>query len=107
MKRVAILGSSLSVLSVFVLLGVVSHPAAQTPKAADPRVGLKPGVNDADKAAWHLELIASLPKPPGFFDPSAPAGEPTAPERDRSGRTPDPEPDPSKQEAAWKRVSRS
>ncbi len=49
--------------------------------AKDPRVGLKPGLRDAGQAARNMELVASLPKPDGFFDPKAPAGEPTAPER--------------------------
>jgi hypothetical protein len=49
--------------------------------ATDPRVGLKAGFRDAGQAAWNMELIASLPKPDGFFDPAAPAGSPTPPER--------------------------
>ena len=61
-------------------------PGAQIPAAPDPRVGLKPGLRDAGVAARHLELLASLPKPEGFFDPKAPAGPPTAPERET--RTP-------------------
>jgi hypothetical protein len=48
--------------------------------ARDPRVGLKAGFRDAGQAAKNLELVASLPKPQGFFDPKAPTGEPTAPE---------------------------
>jgi hypothetical protein len=47
----------------------------------DPRVGLKPGLRDAGQAARNMELVASLPKPEGFYDPKQPAGEPTAPER--------------------------
>jgi hypothetical protein len=47
----------------------------------DPRVGLKPGLRDAGQAARNLELVASLPKPEGFYDPKQPAGEPTGPER--------------------------
>jgi hypothetical protein len=46
----------------------------------DPRVGLKSGFSDAGEAARHMERIASLPKPDGFFDPKAPAGTPTPPE---------------------------
>ena len=49
--------------------------------AKDPRVGLKPGLRDAGQAARNMELVASLPKPEGFFDPKAPGGEPTEPER--------------------------
>jgi len=39
----------------------------------DPRAGLKAGMNDAGLALWNLELVASLPRPPGFFDPQNPA----------------------------------
>jgi hypothetical protein len=46
----------------------------------DPRVGLKAGLRDAGQAERNMELIASLPKPEGFFDPATPAGEPTGPE---------------------------
>jgi hypothetical protein len=47
---------------------------AQGPSAAaqgdDPRVGLKGGLTEAGVAAKGLELIANLPKPEGFMDPS-------------------------------------
>jgi len=42
----------------------------------DPRVGLAAGLHDAGSAAMNLELLASLPKPGGFFDPENPAGLP-------------------------------
>jgi hypothetical protein len=65
------------------LSAVLSGRAQDRPAAApDPRVGLKAGLKDAGTAIRNLELVASLPKPPGFFDPKQPAGEPTAPERD-------------------------
>ncbi len=49
----------------------------------DPRVGLKPGFKDAGEAAMNLALVASLPKPAGFFDPANPAGLPLPkPEKD-------------------------
>jgi hypothetical protein len=51
-------------------------PAAST----DPRVGLKPGFKDAGVAARHMELVSSMPKPDGFFDPKNPAGLPSPPE---------------------------
>ncbi len=53
----------------------------------DPRVGLKPGLRDAGVAVLNLELVSSLPKPDGFFDPKLPAGPPTPPERRRNTRT--------------------
>jgi hypothetical protein len=49
---------------------------------ADPRVGLAPGLHDAGRAAHNMELLSSLPKPEGFYDPKAPSGYPTPPERD-------------------------
>jgi hypothetical protein len=63
--------------AVLLCLGVQGQ--GQQP-AKDPRVGLKAGFRDAGQAAKNLELVASLPKPAGFFDPKAPTGEPTAPE---------------------------
>ena len=64
---------------------------------ADPRVGLKPGIRDAGTAVRNLELVSSLPKPEGFFDPRQPAGEPTEPERPRRGNDKaDPEPEPER-----------
>ena len=39
----------------------------------DARAGLAPGFQDAGQAIMNLELIAALPKPPGFFDPDNPA----------------------------------
>ena len=60
--------------------------AQERPGSTDPRVGLKPGLRDAGHAARNLELVATLPKPEGFFDPKAPAGPPTAPEREGRGR---------------------
>ena len=42
----------------------------------DPRAGLKAGFRDAGQAIMNLELVASLPRPPGFFDPENPSGAP-------------------------------
>lgn len=42
----------------------------------DPRVGLNAGLHDAGSAILNLNLLASLPKPNGFFDPQNPAGLP-------------------------------
>jgi uncharacterized protein (DUF305 family) len=43
---------------------------------SDPRTGLAAGFRDAGQAIWNLRLVASLPKPAGFFDPENPAGLP-------------------------------
>ncbi len=42
----------------------------------DPRTTLKGGFRDAGQAASNMQLIASLPKPTGFFDPTNPEGNP-------------------------------
>ncbi|MCP3961186.1 MAG: DUF305 domain-containing protein [bacterium] len=38
----------------------------------DPRASLAAGFDDAGQATWNLEVVASLPRPPGFFDPDNP-----------------------------------
>ena len=38
----------------------------------DPRAGLKAGVYDAETAILNMELVATLKKPTGFFDPENP-----------------------------------
>ena len=38
----------------------------------DPRAGLAPGLDDAGEAIWNLQLVSSLGKPAGFFDPQNP-----------------------------------
>jgi hypothetical protein len=57
------------------LLCVVMALAGQ-----DPRVGLTPGFRDAGNAVQNMELVTSLPKPDGFFDPREPAGPASPPE---------------------------
>ena len=42
----------------------------------DPRAGLKAGFMDAGQAILNMRLVASLAKPPGFYDPENPAGLP-------------------------------
>jgi len=39
----------------------------------DPRAALAAGFDDAGQALLNMELVASLPKPAGFFDPRNPA----------------------------------
>ena len=39
----------------------------------DPRAGLSAGFDNADQAIMNLALVASMPKPPGFYDPRNPA----------------------------------
>jgi hypothetical protein len=72
-----------------VFIAAAIEGGAQSRPAADPRIGLKAGLRDAGQAARNMELVASLPRPEGFFDPKAPAGNPTPPEA-----PPTPEPPP-------------
>jgi uncharacterized protein (DUF305 family) len=44
--------------------------------SADPRTSLSAGYRDAGQAISNMRLVASLPKPTGFFDPANPAGLP-------------------------------
>ena len=79
MRRVSV--TCLWAVAALLLCG--AGPRAQekpAPTSADPRVGLKPGFRDAGQAARNMEIVASLPRPPGFFDPKIPAGDPTAAE---------------------------
>jgi uncharacterized protein (DUF305 family) len=50
---------------------------------SDPRTGLSAGLRDAATAISNLRLLASLPKPPGFFDPENPADLPLKPADDK------------------------
>ena len=42
----------------------------------DPRVNLAPGFRDAGEASLNVQLLVSLPKPEGFYDPDNPSGVP-------------------------------
>lgn len=44
--------------------------------SSDPRAGLKAGFRDAGSAILNLDLLASLPRPAGFFDPDNPSDLP-------------------------------
>lgn len=44
--------------------------------SADSRAGLAAGLRDAGAAAMNVELVASLPRPAGFFDPENPSDLP-------------------------------
>src|SRR5688572_11097225 len=73
----------LAIVAAAIAVGHAQQPAGNEPKPSttDPRANLKPGFRDAQVAAWNLDLVATLPKPEGFFDPSAPAGPISQPER--------------------------
>ena len=57
----------------------------------DPRVQLASGFYDAGQALWNMALLATRPKPEGFYDPHNPAGRPMPVEADLE---PEAEPEP-------------
>src|SRR5687767_13723489 len=78
------LRSFMTATAVAVSLAAIAH-AQQEPKTAainanDPRVNLKAGLHDAGVAAKNMELLSNMPKPPGFFAPKNPIGNPLPPE---------------------------
>jgi len=79
------------IITTVLLTGGIAATTAQqrqaTASKADPRIGLKAGIRDAGQAIRNLDLVASLPKPDGFFDPEKPLGNPTPPEPPQ-GQTP-------------------
>jgi len=67
--------AELSCASIMVLVSLAAGLAQErSTSSTDPRVGLKAGFHNAGEAARNMEVIASLPKPEGFFDPKTPAG---------------------------------
>ncbi|MFD1787041.1 DUF305 domain-containing protein [Sphingomonas floccifaciens] len=51
--------------------------------SSDPRATLAAGLTKPGIAQWNMRLVASLPKPPGFFDPANPGGlQPRVPPKD-------------------------
>ena len=67
--------AKLSCASIIVLVSLTAGLAQErSTSSTDPRVGLKAGFHNAGEAARNMEVIASLPKPEGFFDPKTPAG---------------------------------
>ena len=51
----------------------------------DPRAVLDGGLYDAEEAILNLELITSLPKPAGFYDPKNPSGRFNEKEKNEEG----------------------
>ena len=86
--------TALGMVGVALVCGGVAQAQQAAPNPKDPRIGLKPGHTDAGVAAKHMELVSNLPKPPGFFDPKAPAGSVSPPERP-AGAPPEEPPAPN------------
>ncbi len=55
--------------------------------STDARANLAAGFKDAGQAIMNLELVASLPKPPGFFDPQNPTGLPPVKPKEDSDKS--------------------
>ena len=94
MKMPAARRTALAAIGLCVSISGYAQSPASPPSTTDPRVGLTPGFRNAGQAARNMQLVASLPKPDGFFDPKAPAGIPTPPEPP-PGTPPEPETDPT------------
>jgi hypothetical protein len=96
MRSVAAVCLCVSAVSLVLVLEGGAEQRGATAITSDPRVGLKPGLKDAGEAARNMKRIASMARPEGFFDPKAPAGAPTPPERDPNlpPEDPDAPPDP-------------
>jgi uncharacterized protein (DUF305 family) len=80
--------------------------------STDKRANLKPGFDDAGQAIMNLKLVASLSKPPGFFDPKNPSElQPLIPEKEtdkQDGTTPKDAPkDAAEEDDKPKRSKRS
>ena len=68
----------------------------------DARATLEPGFEDAGQAIMNLELVAALPKPPGFYDPDNPAGlPPQKPDEDSDGTAERDDDGQSNEETEW------
>src|SRR5262249_23482288 len=80
---------SISIVLVFLIAwGVAAIAQEHTAAVTDPRVGLKAGLRDGGVAARNIELVKSIPKPDGFFDPKSPLGTPTPPEQSGTSAQP-------------------
>ena len=84
-----LMGAGVAALAAAIAVSAQGH-AGHGGNGADPRVGLKPGFKNAGTAISNLELVANLPKPPGFFDAKDPAGLPTGPEVPDTDKPADP-----------------
>ncbi len=69
-------------------------------RSPDPRVQLASGFYDAGEAAWNMALVATRPKPEGFYDPANPAGRPMPVEPDPEPEAEAVEPEPAEADEA-------
>ncbi|MEO6236211.1 MAG: hypothetical protein ABIQ52_04380, partial [Vicinamibacterales bacterium] len=79
MKPVATRLLSVVAFSASLAVAGIAQDKPATAVTNDPRVGLKAGFRDAGVAARGIELVATMPRAEGFYDPKAPAGSITKP----------------------------
>ena len=63
--------ASLIALGLAACSGPSEVPVEPQAAAMPSRAGLAAGLHDAESVAWNIELLASHPSPPGFFEPDA------------------------------------
>src|SRR5258708_3641572 len=86
-QRISRLAIPLALSVLFPVLGAGQVTANPRAPMDDPRIGLKGGLYDAAEAAFGMEKLATLPKPPGFAPGNA---FPTQPPPTAPGETPPP-----------------
>jgi hypothetical protein len=90
MRPVAARLLTVAAFSMSLAIAGIAQDKPATSITNDPRVGLKAGFRDAGQAARNVELVATMPRAEGFFDPKAPAGSPMGGNRgNRAGRAGD------------------
>jgi hypothetical protein len=90
MRPVAARLLTVAAFSMSLAIAGIAQDKPATAVTNDPRVGLKAGFRDAGQAARNLELVATMPRAEGFYDPKAPAGAPMGGNRgNRAGRAGD------------------
>jgi hypothetical protein len=90
MRPVAARLLTVAAFSMSLAIAGIAQDKPATSITNDPRVGLKAGFRDAGQAARNVELVATMPRAEGFFDPKAPAGSPMGGKRgNRAGRAGD------------------
>lgn len=71
-SRIALLWFLCFVVASFSAADSQAQQQTSAANAADPRVGLRAGWLDAGEAARNIDLVASLARPSGFFNPQSP-----------------------------------
>jgi hypothetical protein len=89
MRPVATRLLTVAAFSASVAIAGIAQDAPATSITNDPRVGLKAGFRDAGVAARGMELVATMPRAEGFYDPKAPAGSISTPRGNSGGRSGD------------------